>query len=327
MPHVALNGSQFAAVSPSCSCLHSSSLQRPRTLLPSIDRAVICKTQCLAQSAVGLQVAMPHSLTPSVAASADLSSVLALDNIRQTLIRQEDTIIFLLIERAQFARNAAVYEADAVPVPAFDSAGKRYSLLEYLLLETEQIHGKIRRYTSPDEQAFYPDHVPQLVLPSIQYEQVLAPCAEAINLNNVVMDLYLHELVPGITEPGDDNNYGSAAMQDVLCLQALSKRIHYGKFVAEAKFRADPEQYRRLISNRDQDAIMQTLTSTDVEKKVVERVRRKAAIFGQDITDSNDGQASSFKVEPSTVAQLYEKWIMPLTKQVQVAYLLRRLDC
>lgn len=60
--------------------------------------------------------------------------------------------------------------------------------------------------------------------------------------------------------------------------------------------------------------------------QVVERVRRKAAIFGQDITDSDDGQASSFKVEPSTVAQLYEKWIMPLTKQVQVAYLLRRLD-
>ena len=115
---------------------------------------------------------MPHSLTPSVTASADLSSALALDNIRQTLIRQEDTIIFLLIERAQFARNAAVYEADAVPVPDFDAAGKRFSLLEYLLRETEQIHGKIRRYTSPDEQAFYPDRVPQLVLPAIQYEQV-----------------------------------------------------------------------------------------------------------------------------------------------------------
>ena len=82
------------------------------------------------------------------------------------------------------------------------------------------------------------------------------------------MDLYLQELVPGITEPGDDNNYGSAAMQDVLCLQALSKRIHYGKFVAEAKFRADTEQYQRLITNKDRDAIMRTLTSVDVEKKV-----------------------------------------------------------
>ena len=82
------------------------------------------------------------------------------------------------------------------------------------------------------------------------------------------MDLYLQELMPGITEPGDDNNYGSAAMQDVLCLQALSKRIHYGKFVAEAKYRAHPEQYQELIQNRDQDAIMHMLTNEDVERKV-----------------------------------------------------------
>jgi hypothetical protein len=40
-----------------------------------------------------------------------------------------------------------------------------------------------------------------------------------------------------IAAPGDDGNYGSAATLDVLCLAALSKRIHYGKFVAEAKFR------------------------------------------------------------------------------------------
>ena len=60
--------------------------------------------------------------------------------------------------------------------------------------------------------------------------------------------------------------------------------------------------------------------------QVVDRVRRKAAIFGQDITDSNEQQPSSYKVEPDTVASLYKKWIMPLTKQVQVAYLLERLD-
>lgn len=148
---------------------------------------LVLAVQCLSQSAVGLQEAMPHSLTPSVTASADLSSALALDNIRQTLIRQEDTIIFLLIERAQFARNAAVYEADAVPVPDFDAAGERFSLLEYLLRETEQIHGKIRRYTSPDEQAFYPDRVPQLVLPAIQYEQVTSYLQKSFCLHRNVM--------------------------------------------------------------------------------------------------------------------------------------------
>lgn len=40
-----------------------------------------------------------------------------------------------------------------------------------------------------------------------------------------------------VAVPGDDNNYGSASMLDVAVLQALSKRIHYGMFVAEAKFR------------------------------------------------------------------------------------------
>ena len=100
------------------------------------------------------------------------------------------------------------------------------------------------------------------------HAQILVPWAKSINLNRQIMDLYLTELMPGITEPGDDNNYGSSAMQDVLCLQALSKRIHYGKFVAEAKFRANPEQYQQLIRNRDQEAIMRTLTNQDVENKV-----------------------------------------------------------
>ena len=98
--------------------------------------------------------------------------------------------------------------------------------------------------------------------------QVLVPWAKSINLNRQIMELYLTELMPGITEPGDDNNYGSSAMQDVLCLQALSKRIHYGKFVAEAKFRANPEKYQQLIKDRDQEAIMRTLTDQDVENKV-----------------------------------------------------------
>ena len=52
---------------------------------------------------------------------------------------QEDTIIFSVLERAQFARNAPVYQPDAVPVPEFEPAtGRRYSLLEYILRQTEQ---------------------------------------------------------------------------------------------------------------------------------------------------------------------------------------------
>ena len=44
-------------------------------------------------------------------------------------------------------------------------------MLEYLLWETEQMHGRIRRYTSPDEHAFFPRDLPPLVLPPIQYSE------------------------------------------------------------------------------------------------------------------------------------------------------------
>jgi chorismate mutase len=36
--------------------------------------------------------------------------------------------------------------------------------------------------------------------------------------------------------------------------------------------------------------------------------------------------SSSYKVEPEAVAELYRRWVMPLTKEVQIQYLLRRLD-
>lgn len=60
-----------------------------------------------------------------------------------------------------------------------------------------------------------------------------------------------------------------------MCLfwQALSKRIHYGKFVAEAKFRAQPEQYGALIRQRDAAGLMRLLTDEAVEAKVRTRGR------------------------------------------------------
>lgn len=145
--------------------------------------------------------------------------------------------------------------------------------------------------------------------------------------------MYLEHLLPEITQAGDDHNYGSSAMYDVMILQALSKRIHYGKFVAEAKFQAQTEKYTRLIKERDGDAILELLTDRAVELKVIERVRRKAATFGQDLDALPNGQANdngnaaaTYKIKPEAVAELYEQWVMPLTKEVEVEYLLLRLD-
>jgi len=209
---------------------------------------------------------------------------------------------------------------------------RQLSFMEWLLLETEQVHGKIRRYTSPDEHPFFPSYQAPLVLPPIEYPGVLHEgAARAVNINGRVMDMYVNELLPGISGEGDDANYGSAAMHDVLLLQALSKRIHYGKFVAEAKFRQQTAEYTALIEAGDAEGIMATLTNLAVEDKVVERVRMKAATFGQEGLGAAEGATElphstlEFKVRPEQVADLYRKWVMPLTKDVQVAYLLRRL--
>jgi chorismate mutase len=109
-------------------------------------------------------------------------------------------------------------------------------------------------------------------------------------------------------------------------LQALSKRIHYGMFVAEAKFRESPEGYVAAIQSQDAQALLDTLTFPLQESDVVARVRRKAATFGQDLDSAGQAKDAQYKVQPELVAQLYEKWVMPMTKEVQVSYLLRRLD-
>ena len=48
---------------------------------------------------------------------------------------------------------------------------------------------------------------------------------------------------------------------------------------------AHPEEYTRLILARDSEGLLRLLTDTAVEQRVVERVRLKAATFGQDITE------------------------------------------
>lgn len=68
--------------------------------------------------------------------------ILSLDSIRSTLIRQEETIIFALIERAQFRHNGVVYQRGGfgdlgLPMgstPVEDDT--ELSFLEYFLVGT-----------------------------------------------------------------------------------------------------------------------------------------------------------------------------------------------
>jgi hypothetical protein len=52
-------------------------------------------------------------------------------------------------------------------------------------------------------------------------KQVLHPAADSININRDIWSMYYNDLLPKIVAPGDDGNYGSASVCDVLCLQVF----------------------------------------------------------------------------------------------------------
>jgi len=72
--------------------------------------------------------------------------ILSLDSIRSTLIRQEETIIFALIERAQFRCNNIIYQRDrwdlGIPLgstPLKGETSEPLSFLEYMIVGTVSI--------------------------------------------------------------------------------------------------------------------------------------------------------------------------------------------
>lgn len=203
-------------------------------------------------------------------------------------------------------------------------------MVEFMVRETEKLHAQVGRYKSPDEHPFFPEELPEPMLPPIQYPKVLHPIADSININKRIWEMYFSRLLPRLVKEGDDGNCGSSAVCDTICLQTLSKRIHYGKFVAEAKFQEAPDIYQPAIRAQDGDQLMRLLTYESVEAAIKKRVEAKAKAYGQEVTigdeSEKDATSTAYKIKPNLVADLYGKWIMPLTKEVQVQYLLRRLD-
>ncbi len=294
------------------------------------------------------------------------ADILSLDSIRSSLIRQEETIIFALIERAQYSANAIIYKSNGLlhtgvhdlPAGAFPG-GKRsegLSFLDYMLMGTEVLHSSVRRYTSPEEHAFFPDYLPRPLsdLKTLTYPpNLLSPTlgADGVCVNPALLRSYVDSVVPSICHPGDDEQHGSSVLADVHALQALSKRVHYGKFVAESKYRSDPQAYERLCERGDADGVMALLTNEDVERKVLQRAKMKCATYGREPLVDQIGRpggdlrelvaaaaaaaavaaiemveekAEEVKIKPSVIEGIYRDLIIPLTQEVEVEYLFRR---
>jgi chorismate mutase len=217
--------------------------------------------------------------------------------------RMEDTITFHLIERVQFPLNKTVY------VPgALDIGDSTLSLFDWMLREQERLQSLVRRYQSPDEYAFFPDVLQEPILQPLAYPKILH--TNDVVVNDKLRDCYVNHILPAacLQKAGGDQgesqeNYGSAATCDVLTIQALSRRIHFGKFVAESKFQKEPERFAALIKAEDRKGIDEAITNAAVEQKVLERLRLKANTYG---TDPDSGADGFSKVNADAVVAMYK---------------------
>lgn len=274
-------------------------------------------------------------MSANTADFTDASAALDLNNIRRCLMRMEDSIIFSLIERSQYKTNQGVYQADYPKLGEFKrhqlrSTGSNACLGDWYLYQTECLHSQVRRYFHPTEFPFFePLPEPTLGASSAEgkREQILAEVPLAAKVNSRLLDIYRNKMVPALCEAGDDGNYGSTAVQDVHCLQTMATRIYYGLFVAESKFRTERDRAEKLIRDKDREGLMAFITKPEVEHRNIQRVILKAKTFSQDI-NSGDASASpaTYKIDPDYVGAMFRDFIMPLTKDVEVEYLLTRLD-
>jgi chorismate mutase len=238
-----------------------------------------------------------------------------LERITTLLEGLEETIIFKLIDRAQFRLNAVVYRPG---VSGFSGAAKQ-SLFSLRLRYQEEMDARFGRFCVAEERPFCTR------LPRPRRKVNLPPtglCIEdinAVNLSEKILAAYLG-LVSLICRKGDDGHYGSSVEHDVYALQAIARRIHYGAlYVAESKFLRDRRVYAKLVRAKDAPGLLSLLTRPDVEDRIVERIRAKV-----DSAQVLVNRTSRHVIDPDVVLAFYRDSVIPLTKEGEVTYLLNR---
>ncbi|MDR2592699.1 MAG: hypothetical protein LBC59_07830 [Chitinispirillales bacterium] len=242
---------------------------------------------------------------------------LNLNDIAARLESLEETIIHRLIDRAQWRLNDNAYLQGASGFPG----AEQRSLFELRLHSQEEMDAKFGRFCVPEERPFNRDLPKPLRAVSLPDTGVNLKDYDTVNLTEPLLNSYML-ILPKICLAGDDGQYGSSVEHDVYAIQAIARRVHYGAiYVAESKFRQDPEGYKKLVETRNRDGLMERLTRKDVEKKIIERVKTKVKNLQAKV---NKSIRNTVRYEPIIV--YYRDLLIPLTKHGEIVYLFNRVE-
>lgn len=231
-----------------------------------------------------------------------------LSDIRDMLRECENSIIFAILERSRWKRNPSSYH----------KLSHGDSLFSSMLKGTEDLHQRLGRYHCPEESPFtkLESKVKKDIFPKKKYQinTYLHPNHLVINDNKIILDNYFKFLLPLITRDGEDENQGSAVTADINLLQALSRRIHLGKLVAEIKYRENPSAFM----DKNRDTIYQNLTNDEVENVILERLNKKILHL---VDDNNElFSIPNSNLVKNNIISIYQDYIIPLTKEVEIKY-------
>ena len=109
-------------------------------------------------------------------------------------------------------------------------------------------------------------------------------------------------LLPEFCPKGEDGNFLECCVRDTIVLQAISRRVHFGYFFIEIKYRSDMEGYQKLVRAGDSEGIIEKLRDPQQEKTVLDRVHNKAV---------------KLQLEPEPFVNLFRDFVIPLTIQAQ----------
>ena len=127
-----------------------------------------------------------------------------------------------------------------------------------------------------------------------------------------VRPLYVSAILPALCAAGDDEDRRKCIAADANCMNALVQRLNLSVHVAALKIEEMPEALRAPLALRDPALLENAITNHTVENEVIVRI----------LEMSRESRADNDLSQK--IADIYEKWVIPVSRKIQVHDLLAK---
>lgn len=238
-----------------------------------------------------------------------------LNAVRKILSQLDVVILLLLLEKSNYGLLSEDKEDNIVYLDNFDGC----FLIRYLN-EIEKLYFKKKNLRSKIESNFLSKIINHPFFSSIEISH-----DNYVDLNHEIIKLYITKVLPLISSNNivDPETVIKSCFCDIKCLQAILKRVNYGKLVAELKFQQNTKLFNTAVKNKEIDKILDFITDEEVQEKVIKNLRSNFDFF---LNDTNNRHFVNIdeKISFDVIESIFKNTIIPLTKKSQFFYLINR---